>query len=515
MRTTRRVIIVAAGAISLSVAVAAGAAPFSWADTVTPAWPAAQGMTTGVRLPGAGDASAIGVAGQAGSWGRAIEVPGLGALNKGGNGDLTADITEMSCASAGNCAAVGYYADRHHHRQGFVAVERHGRWGTAIEVPGLAALNTGGTAGSSAAVSSVSCASAGNCAAGGYYTNRHHHTQGFVAVERHGRWGKAIKVPGLGALNKGDAGVSSVSCASAGNCAAGGLYADRRGHLQMFAASQRHGRWGKAIEVPGLGALNTGDASWDASVTEVSCASAGNCAAGGFYTDQAGNTQGFVASERHGRWGKVIEVPGLGALNSGGGAGVFSVSCGAAGSCAAVGDYIDGGGSGQGFVADERHGRWRKAIEVPGLAALGYENADVESVSCASAGNCAAVGYGDPYGDGFAVSEKNGRWGKAIDVAGGGRFAGLNSVSCASPGNCAAGGFYSNDSGDIVQGLVAVERHGRWRDQIDVPGLRALNRGADAAVTSVSCPPAGGCAAGGYYYDRHGHFQVFVVSQTG
>src|SRR6266516_3633683 len=266
MRTTRRVIIVAAGAISLSVAVAAGAAPFSWADTVTPAWPAAQGMTTGVRLPGAGDASAIGVAGQAGSWGRAIEVPGLGALNKGGNGDLTADITEMSCASAGNCAAVGYYADRHHHRQGFVAVERHGRWGTAIEVPGLAALNTGGTAGSSAAVSSVSCASAGNCAAGGYYTNRHHHTQGFVAVERHGRWGKAIKVLGLGSLN-------------------------------------------------------TGDASWDASVTEVSCASAGNCAAGGFYTDQAGNTQGFVASERHGRWGKVIEVPGLGALNSGGGAG--------------------------------------------------------------------------------------------------------------------------------------------------------------------------------------------------
>src|SRR6266487_2386546 len=396
MRTTRRVIIVAAGAISLSVAVAAGAAPFSWAGTVTPAWPAAQGMTTGVRLPGAGDASATGAARPAGSWGRAIEVPGLGALNKGGSGDLTADITEMSCASAGNCAAVGYYADRHHH------------------------------------------------------------AQGFVAVERHGRWGKAIKVPGLGALNKGDAGVSSVSCASAGNCAAGGLYADRRGHLQMFAASQRHGRWGKVIEVPGLGALNTG-----------------------------------------------------------GGAGVSSVSCGAAGSCAAVGDYIDGGGSGQGFVADERHGRWRKAIEVPGLAALGYENADVESVSCASAGNCAAVGYGDPYGDGFAVSEKNGRWGKAIDVAGGGRFAGLNSVSCASPGNCAAGGFYSNDSGDIVQGLVAVERHGRWRDQIDVPGLRALNRGADAAVTSVSCPPAGGCAAGGYYYDRHGHFQVFVVSQTG
>ena len=80
-----------------------------------------------------------------------------------------------------------------------MAVERNGRWGTAIEVPGLGALNTGGYA----EVNSVSCASAGNCAAGGDYTDRHGDQQGFVAVERNGVWGKAIEVPGLGALNKG------------------------------------------------------------------------------------------------------------------------------------------------------------------------------------------------------------------------------------------------------------------------------------------------------------------------
>jgi hypothetical protein len=46
-----------------------------------------------------------------------------------------------------------------------VVDEAGGSWGTAKEVPGLAALtlNTG------SAVNSVSCASAGNCAAGGYY----------------------------------------------------------------------------------------------------------------------------------------------------------------------------------------------------------------------------------------------------------------------------------------------------------------------------------------------------------
>jgi hypothetical protein len=35
-----------------------------------------------------------------------------------------------------------------------------------------------------------------------------------------------------------------------------------------------------------------------------------------------------------------------------------------------------------------------------------------------------------------------------------------------------------------------------------------------ASVKSVSCAPAGNCAAGGFYTDRSGHSQAFVVSQT-
>src|SRR5439155_1549120 len=103
----------------------------------------------------------------------------LAALNTRGG----AGINSVSCASAGSCGAGGVYTDRHGNEQGFVAVERNGRWGTAIEVPGLAALNTGRSAG----VTSVSCAAAGSCAAGGDYTDRHDHFQGFVALERHGR----------------------------------------------------------------------------------------------------------------------------------------------------------------------------------------------------------------------------------------------------------------------------------------------------------------------------------------
>jgi hypothetical protein len=122
----------------------------------------------------------------------------------------------------------------HRHSQGFVVSQENGVWGKAIEVPGLGALNRGGDAG----VLSVSCGSAGSCAAGGQYKDSSGF-QGFVAVERHGRWGTAIKVPGLAALNKGEyADVWSVSCPTASSCAADGSYWDRRHHSQGFVVSQ-------------------------------------------------------------------------------------------------------------------------------------------------------------------------------------------------------------------------------------------------------------------------------------
>ena len=281
--------------------------------------------------------------------------------------------------------------------------------------------------------------------------------------------------------------------------------------------SEKNGRWGRAIEVPGLGALNKGG---NAVTWSVSCALAGDCAAGGDYRDQHGHVQGFVISEKNGRWARATEVPGLGALNQGGNVGVVSVSCGSAGDCAAAGNYTNGGGHRQGFLVSEKNGVWGQATEVPGLGTLNQGgNASVLSVSCASAGNCAAGGaYGWPYSWAFVVSEKNGVWGKAIKVPGlgalvNGRWAYVGSVSCASPGNCAAGGDYENfaPNGPFDHGFVVSQQNGRWERAINVPGLRALNKGGDANIGSVSCGSAGNCTAGGAYIDGHGHVQAFVT----
>ena len=82
-------------------------------------------------------------------------------------------------------------------------------------------------------------------------------------------------------------------------------------------AAASGGTWGKAEEVPGTAALNTAGA---AAINSVSCASAGNCSAGGGYYGGATGDQAFVVSEVKGTWGKAEEVPGTAALNTGGAA---------------------------------------------------------------------------------------------------------------------------------------------------------------------------------------------------
>ena len=342
-----------------------------------------------------------------------------------------------------------------------------GSWGKAEAVRGLAARNKGGFA----EVMSVSCPSAGNCSAVGIYANRsgseRSYSEVFAVSQQHGQWGKAEEIPGTAALNVGDyADFSTLSCSSVGNCAAAGNYAGRSGNSQVFVVSERHGRWGKAEEAPGLKAMNKGDAELES----VSCAPSGSCSAGGTYTNRRGNSEAFVVSRRNGTWGQAEQVPGSAALNTGGDAQVSSLSCPSAGGCAAGGQYsLPGNQNGQpyeAFVVSQRNGRWGKAERVPGLAALdtGRES-EVDSVSCASAASCTAAGY------------------------------------------------YTGRSGSS-SAFVVSQRNGTWGHAQQVPGLAALDTGQDSAPGQVSCFSAGNCSVGGIYAPgRSGKTQAFVVSQ--
>jgi hypothetical protein len=428
-----------------------------------------------------------------------------------------AETASVSCPSAGNCDAGGFYTDKARHFQAFVVNEVNGVWGKAQEV--AAALNTG----RQARVSSVSCASTGDCSAGGQYKDGSDHYQAFAISEVNGTWGKAREVPGTAALNAGgSAETISVSCASPGNCSATGDYVNASGRTKTFVVSQKNGTWGTAFEIPGLAVLSVGG---NAAVDEVSCGSAGNCAVGGSYSNNniSGPDQAFIASQRSGVWGQVREVPGTAALNAGGSAETISVSCAATGNCGAGGFYTDGSGRQQAFVVSQKNGVWGAAREVPGTAGLNAGgSAFALSVSCASAGNCGAGGwYTDKAGhsQAFVVSQKNGVWGKALEVPGTAALnadglAMTNALSCASAGNCSAGGVYY-DSGANNQAFVVSEVNGAWGKALKVPGSAALNTGAFASVFSVSCASAGNCGAGGEYQNASGVYQAFVVGQTG
>jgi hypothetical protein len=84
----------------------------------------------------------------------------------------------------------------------------------------------------------VSCASAGNCSAAGHYTDSAGSFPPFVVSEVNGTWQSAEEVPGIAALNQGeDAGIKSVSCPSAGNCSAGGYYGHLGSHVFVVSSS--------------------------------------------------------------------------------------------------------------------------------------------------------------------------------------------------------------------------------------------------------------------------------------
>ncbi|MHB1431643.1 MAG: hypothetical protein ACYCVZ_05965 [Streptosporangiaceae bacterium] len=444
--------------------------------------------------------------------------PGAGALYARGD----SKVLSVSCTAAGNCAAAGSFTDRARHGQAFVVSERHGIWGRAEEVPGLAALNVGGSAG----IHQVSCSSAGNCSAGGWYKDAAGQVQAFVSTEVRGTWRAAIPVPGILALNTGGyAVVQTLSCASAGNCLAAGTYSAMIGGVPAglpFVADQVRGAWRPAHELQG--ALIAGAVG--AQITSASCATPGNCAVGGSYTDDPGGNQAFVADEVGHSWQPAMEVPGTARLNLGN-AQTTAVSCPSAGQCAAVGYFASRkSGYSQAFVVSQRNGTWGQARPVmPAGHHPAFQRSQLNSVSCGSAGNCSAGGtaFGGAIVGRFnalVVGETRGTWsagrqlpasralGKVVGAAQ------ILALSCAAPGYCAAGGQYMNGSGDL-SAFVAKERAGRWQPAIEVPGIAALNTGGIAQVTAVSCGAVGHCRAGGFYSTKGlAHERTFLVWQV-
>jgi hypothetical protein len=259
--------------------------------------------------------------------------------------------------------------------------DRSGSW-TAAKVP----LPADAASDPNASLTSVSCLPAGDCTAIGDYTDSANQQQGVLLTEISGSW-TAMKAPlPADAASYPGVYIDSVSCASVGNCTAIGFYTDSADGQQGLLLTQTSGSW-TAVKapLPADAAANSGPALYS-----VSCASAGNCNAIGYYADSAGGAQGLLLTQTSGSWTAMKAPLPAGSTTV---RGLGSVSCPSAGDCAVAGMYTDTNNEQQGMLLTDRSGSWT-AVKAPAPAGATPDYGIPSSVSCASAGDCVAVGYG-------------------------------------------------------------------------------------------------------------------------
>ncbi len=364
------------------------------------------------------------------------------------------------------------------------------------------------------------CASAGNCAAGGFYTNSSFQPQGLLLSENNGSWSASelAFAAGSGFTSGSKPLVTSVACASAGNCVAAGYYFDAMNEQEGFLVSETSGSWGLATDATGAS-----PSSLDAAPTlvpEASCVPGGDCYAI-FNTFNGSVYDSLLYANSGGNW-TATQVP----IPDGGSHIVLSsISCPPHGPCAIVGSYDDAASDVQGLLAST--GSLSVAtVDTSSLPSIATNPVVTpQAVSCASAGDCTAVGYYEDASDdvqGLLLSSTGGNWSPAVqaqmpgnDYAQGPDLS-LNDVACASAGSCEVVGSYDSSSSEAIDGLLVTESGGQWASasEIGLPSA-AWNSQPGVVTPAVACPTTGGCLAAGFYQDASNNTQGLLVSQSG
>jgi len=369
-------------------------------------------------------------------------------------------------------------------------------------------------------VNSLKCLSSSFCVAGGEFLDASGDSQAFVSVFKDNQWPEHEVANTAPVVNtEGDARIYTVTCSSTTFCVAGGQYSDISGHQAFVSVYDGHNWTDHEVANKPAGSVNnTGDI---AGIYSVSCVSDKFCVAGGQYSDGPFQTQAFVSVYDGHNWTdhEVANKPAGSVNNTGGIAGIFSVSCVSDKFCVAGGQYSDGPFQTQAFVSVYDGTDWtdhevanNSSISGPSTGGDAYVNA----ISCVSDKFCVAGGiYKDTLNHyrAFVSVWKNSVWTDRevtydLNI---GLFAAVNAISCVSSTFCVAGGQYS-DGPFQTQAFVSVYDGTDWTDH-EVANNSAgsvNNTGGNAGISSVSCVSSSFCAAVGGYVDDSDHGQAFT-----
>lgn len=418
------------------------------------------------------------------------------------------EVKSISCSSAGNCTAVGEFTGPSTHPQAFTMTSSGGVWGDVepVEFDSGVRTETG-----ESDTRDVSCTSAGNCVAIGYFRDTLDRDQAFITSSSSGAWTPAVPVVFTGGalLNSSSPVLKEISC-SVGGCTVVG-YATKAGKLTPFAISSTGGTWG----TPATWVLP--NPATEATLNGFSCVSAGNCTAfGTLYLPQS-QYRAFAVTSTSGSWGPITMIPFPdNTLNSFAESELTGISCASAGNCSAVGYFVNTAGDYLGFTVTSTGGDWSLARPE---SATHFPNA----IHCTSTGNCTVVGeYRNVSGrtQPYTVTSTSGAWGSpepvsfAAGVQNASPTAVLQNVSCSSIGSCTATGYYRNTDG-ANEAFTTTSVGGVWgtaRPVVYATGSGASRR--PGYIKAVSCTSGGLCTVGGRFTLSSGNDEIFVMSSN-
>jgi hypothetical protein len=326
------------------------------------------------------------------TWGRGRTVV-LPASSADPHGE--GQITGISCPAKNKCTAVGFNIEDvgggSYGKDAFTVSESHGAWGPIHFVK----LPHGAAPAIVATLTGVSCASPGNCEAVGYFAVTGENLVPMAVQEIHGSWRPAteIGIPANAATAPGyTVALNAVSCPKAGSCVGVGSYVSATGKFEGLTAVESGGHWQRAREAT---LLATAAPNIVSGLLSISCSSRTSCLAVGGYASTGGSGSASISDAfSHGHWGAVHVVKVVPAKAAARPVSwLYGVSCGTK-SCEVVGNYTDSAGTQIWMAFSYSHGKWGKATGVsePANALKGAEQASIPSgVSCARA-RCTAVG---------------------------------------------------------------------------------------------------------------------------
>jgi hypothetical protein len=390
-----------------------------------------------------------------------------------------------------------------------VAAPARAAWHKSVQVP----LPVNAAADPNADLRGLACSGASSCVAGGGYQARSGDQLPMIATESSGKWarGFSLRLPANASADP-DGEVTAVACPTSKSCVAAGSYS--RGFFQLaFVASDTSGKWSRAIQ-PSL--PKNASASLSADLIGVRCTAAGSCVAVGSYVDSKGHLQAMTVTEAGGTWGRAaqISLPKNAAADPS--AELDDVGC-PSGSCVAVGSYQTGSGTSQGMAVTQSHGTWGRATQTALPAGGGKkQDAFLAHVTCAAPRSCLAVGgYTAKSGAEAAMADtlSSGGWKRATHVPGPShvRSAEFQAVSCGAA-SCLAVGSYRDTAG-ATRGLASAESRGTWgaAAQVSAPAGAATGAAHFALLDAVACTSAGVCTAVGAYHDGSGFSRALAA----